>query len=297
MKFRQSVAAIALFATVHAEEKAGNFELLEKKHNLQPSPVTEASGLAISSANPGFMWIINDSGGTPDVHLATTDGNYRGKVTLKDTKNTDWEDLASFTLDGKNYLLVADTGDNDSKRKSRTLHILREPTLPTDGKSLNVAVSASWKIKFQYEDGPRDCESVGVDTKAGKILLISKRTKPPEVYELPLRPPEKAGTLIAKKIGPTSAKCPVTTILPYQDQPCGLDISADNSLAAVVTYYGVFVFPRQPKESWADAFARQPTALAAHHLGQAESVAISKDGKTIHSIAEGKSSQIRIYQR
>lgn len=297
MKIRHSVAVFVLFATAHAEEKVPDFQLQENKHKLEPSPITEASGLAISSANPGFMWVINDSGGTPDVHLATIDGSYRGKVTLKDTKNTDWEDLDSFTLDGKNYLLVADTGDNDSKRKNRTLHILREPAIPADGKSLDLTVTPSWTIKFQYEDGPRDCESVGVDAKAGKIILISKRTKPPEVYELPLRPPEKAGTLIAKKLGPTSVKCPVATFLPYQDQPCGLDIAADNSFAAVVTYYGIFLFPRQPKESWADAFARQPTALAPHHLGQAESVAISKDGKTIYSVAEGKTSPIRIYQR
>ncbi|GAA5123699.1 hypothetical protein JIN84_11705 [Luteolibacter yonseiensis] len=297
MKIRHWIAALAFVVTAHAAEKAPEFRLLERNHKLQPSPIKEASGLAISSADPGFMWIINDSGGTPDIHLTTTDGTYRGKVTLKDAKNVDWEDLDSFTLDGKNYLLVADTGDNDSKRKDRTLHILREPALPADGKSLDATAAAVWKIKFQYEGGPRDCESVGVDTQAGKILLISKRTKPPEVYELPLRPSEKAGTLVAKKIGTTSVKPTVTTILPYQDQPCGLDISADNSLAAVVTYHTVFLFPRQPKESWADAFARQPAALAPHHLGQAESVAFSKDGKSIYTVAEGKSSPIRIYQR
>ncbi|MES2440670.1 MAG: hypothetical protein V4584_16510, partial [Verrucomicrobiota bacterium] len=63
------------------------------------------------------------------------------------------------------------------------------------------------------------------------------------------------------------------------------------------TYYGVFLFPRQPKESWADAFSRQPTVLPPHSLGQAESVAFSKDGKTIYAVAEGRESTIKRYQK
>ncbi|MES2438501.1 MAG: hypothetical protein V4584_05525, partial [Verrucomicrobiota bacterium] len=244
-------AAVALLATTHADQKPTDFLPVAEKQKLQPSPINEASGLAISSADPGFMWIVNDSGGAPDVYLTGTDGTYRGKVTLKDTKNIDWEDLASFTLDGKNYLLVADSGDNNSKRDSCTLHILREPAIPESGKNLDATVLPSWQIQFRYEDGPRDCESVAVDAQAGKIILISKRTNPPEVYELPLRAPAKRGIQTALKIGPTAVKCPTVSFIPFHDQPVGLDITADNSLAAVVTYYGVFLFPRQPKESWA----------------------------------------------
>lgn len=297
MKIRHSLAALALIAAAHAEEKAGNFTLQENKHKLQTPAITEASGLAISSADPGSMWIVNDSGGTPDVHLTTTDGAYRGKVTLKDTKNIDWEDLDSFTLDGKNYLLVSDTGDNNSKRDSCVIYVLREPAIPPAGKDLDLTVSPDWKIRFRYEDGPRDCESVAVDAKAGKIILISKRTIPPQVYELPLRPPEKSELLTARKIGQTSVKCPTFTIIPFHDQPTGLDISTDNSLAAVITYYGVFLFPRQPKESWAEAFSHAPSILTPHSLGQAESIAFSKDGKTLYAVAEGRESPIRRYQK
>jgi hypothetical protein len=297
MKIRCSLVALALIATAQAEEKAGNFTLQENKHKLQTQAITEASGLAISSTDPGSMWIVNDSGGTPDVHLTTTDGTYRGKVTLKDTKNIDWEDLASFTLDGTDYLLVADTGDNNSKRDSCVIYVLREPAIPPAGKDLDLTVSPVWQIQFRYEDGPRDCESVAVDPKAGKIILISKRTVPPQVYELPLRPPEKSGFLTARKIGQTAVKCPVLTIIPYHDQPTGLDITTDNSLAAVITYYGIFLFPRQPKENWADAFSHEPSILKPHSLGQAESIAFSKDGKTLYAVAEGRESPIRRYQK
>jgi hypothetical protein len=278
------------------ESKAADFLADSEAPKIQSDAITEASGLAITSANPDFMWIINDSGGTPEIHLVSTEGAYCGKVTMKGTKNIDWEDLASFTLDGKNYLLVADTGDNNSKRKSVTLHIIKEPKLPEKGKTLDVTVPPAWEIEFQYEGGPRDCESVAVDSKGGKIILISKRTQPPEVYELPLGPPTKAGIQTAKLIGKTMVKS-VDSIIPFRDQPVGLDITADNSLASVVTYYGVFLFPRQVNESWATAFSRAPTPLQPHLLGQAESIAFSKDGKTIYVVSEGNNSPIRRYKR
>lgn len=243
------------------------------------------------------MWVINDSGGTPDLHLAGTDGTDRGKLTVKGVKNLDWEDLAPFMLDGKPYLLVADTGDNNAQRETRAFHILREPALPAAGKNLDATATPAWQVQFRYEGGPRDCESVAVDAKAGKILFISKRTAPPEVYELPLRAPAKKGILTARPIGRTSVKSPGGDLFAFSNQPTGLDISADGTLAAVVTYYGVFLFPRVPAESWADAFSRKPLPLAPHRLGQAESVAFSKDGKTIFAISEGRDSPIARYRK
>ena len=241
------------------------------------------------------MWIVNDSGGTPDIHLAGTDGKDHGKVTLADTRNIDWEDLASFTLDGQNYLLVADTGDNGSKRDFCTLHILREPALPATGQKLTATTPAAWQIQFCYEGGPRDCEAVAVDAKAGQIILITKRTEPPEVYQLPLRPARESRLLTATRLGPTAVKSPLRSFVPFQNQPTGLSITADHTLAAVVTYYSVFLFPRKSEESWADALAKPPTVMQPHLLGQAESVAFTKDGKSIYALSEGRISPVVRY--
>lgn len=283
---------VATFSSVTAAE----FIPVADRAKIQSPAIQEASGLAISPANPDYMWVINDSGGTTDLLLLGTDGMDRGKVVLKGVKNVDWEDLASFTIDGEPYLLVADTGDNNAKRETRAFHILREPALPAAGKNLDGTAVPAWQIEFRYEGGPRDCESVAVDAKAGKILFISKRTDPPEVYELPLRAPSKKGTLTARPIGRTSVKSPTGDLFAFSNQPTGLDISADGSLAAVVTYYGVFLFPRSPAESWAEAFSKKPVALPPHRLGQAESVAFSKDGKTIFAVSEGRASPIARYQ-
>lgn len=290
----QTVMASSLFAAdAHVEFKLDG----DRKKRIQAADISEASGLAISPKSDAFMWIINDSGSTADIHLAGTDGSDRGRLHLKDTRNIDWEDLSSFTLDGISYLLVADTGDNASRRQSCFLYIVREPALPKGAALLSAAALPSWKIEFRYEDGPRDCEAVAVDVKSEKILLLSKRTTPPVLYELPLRAPKKRGISVAKRIGTTSVKAPITRIIPYGDQPTGMDITPDGSLAAVITYHGVFLFPKAKGETWATAFSKDPVKAGAHHLGQAESVGFSSDGKTLFAVAEGKSSPIVRYYR
>jgi len=265
---------------------------------LQPHPsklhtpaITEASGLAVSPSDGNFLWIVNDSGGTAEIHLVTTDGTQRGAVTVQGANNTDWEDMASFTLDGKTYLLIADTGDNNASRDSLTLYIVREPSLPAPGKSLSGKTPAQWTINFIFEGGARDCEAVAVDAKAGKIILLSKRDAIPQIHELPLRP--GGGKAISTKlIGTAKVIAPALSFLPHRNQPTGLDLRADGSMAAVVTYYGVFLFPRDPKESWAGAFSRKPVNAASHGLAQAESIAFSRDGKTIFSVSEGTGTPI-----
>lgn len=267
-----------------------------ERPEIQSPAISEASGLALSPTNPDFMWVINDSGGTPDIHLVGIDGTDRGKVTLDGVNNIDWEDLASFTLDGKPYLLVADTGDNNAMCESRSFHIVREPELPAPGKNLAGTVVPAWRIPFRYEGGPRDCESVAVDAKTGKILFISKRVVPPELYELPLRPDAKRGVPTVRPIGLTSVISPGGNLVAFSNQPTGLDITADGSLAAVITYRGVFLFARSSAESWVEAFSKKPVALPPHLLGQAESVAFSRDGKTIFAISEGRASRIARYE-
>jgi hypothetical protein len=275
---------------------AAEFLLAKERPPIQSRAIQEASGLAVSPKDSRFLWAVNDSGGTADLHLFDTDGTERGQVKVTDANNLDWEDLASFTLDGKSWLLIADTGDNLAIRKTVTLHIIGEPKLPADGRNLADHAAAGWRIDFSYEAGPRDCESVAVDPVREKIILVSKRTQPPEVYELPLRASKNPGPVVATKIGSLRTDSPAGNLIPLANQPVAMDISADGSLAAIATYYGVFLFPRQPAESWTEAFAKQPKPLAPHGLAQAESLAISKDGKTLFVVSEGRNSPIVRYQ-
>lgn len=287
------ITHLVCFSTASAKE----FSLTAARPMVASEALTEASGLAVSSKNDRFLWAINDSGGRPDLYLFHTDGSDAGKITLSQSKNTDWEDLASLTLDGKCYLLVADTGDNRASRESYTLYILLEPELPPTGQKLNGTASIAWSLVFSYEGGPRDCEALAVDPVSEKIILVSKRTKPPEIYELPLRDPKLPGRIIAKKIGVTHTNSPAARFIPFANQPVGMDFNEDGSQAAIVTYHSVFLFSRSPKQPWAEAFGKMPTTLAPHGLPQAESIAFAKSGKQIHLVSEGKNQPIITYKR
>jgi hypothetical protein len=283
--------AISLLATAMLTAEPV-FPLLPSDAKLSSLAVTEASGLAASPLADGFLWLVNDSGGTPEIHLAQTDGTPRGSVTVVDAVNKDWEDLAAFTVDGNHFLLIADTGDNGSVRETCTLYIVREPKLPAEGEIVSGKAAILWQITFTYEDGPRDCESVAVDAENGKVILISKRTDPPVVYELPLKP---SGNAVARRIGTAETKAPLLVKIPFANQPTGLDISPCHRMVAVVTYYGVFLFRRAEEEPWAEAFAKKPEALAPHKLQQAESVAFSRDGKSIFAVSEKVNSPVIRY--
>ncbi len=280
--------ALGMAANLLAEEPAANLPKIES------DSIREASGLAISQKDGALLWAINDSGGTTDLHLMGVKGEDRGKAKVEGVTNRDWEDLSSFTLDGTGYLLIADTGDNQAKHDTSTLLIVREPAPPEPGKMLAASVKVERTIEFRFEGGPVDCESVAVDAGGGQILLLSKRTQPPQVFELPLKP-SSPGIQTAKRIGKTTVESPAGASISFGNQPTALDISPDRSKAAVVTYYGAFVFTRAKEESWAEAFSKRPTSLGPHGLLQAESIAFSSDGKTLLVVSEGKHSMIRTF--
>ncbi|MFZ4774067.1 MAG: hypothetical protein ACOYM3_01810 [Terrimicrobiaceae bacterium] len=262
------------------------FVLSDERVPLQLSASRESSGLAPSKRSDDRLWVENDSGNGPDLFLAGTDGSYVGTLHINHASNIDWEDLDSFVLDGKPFLLIADTGDNNARRESCQIYIVPEPAFPVKGQILDA--EPAWTIRFRYEDGPRDCEAVAVDPVEKKILLLGKRTNPPGIYELPLIPKNPGQIQTARKIGTVRVERPLNAPLsPYGNQPTGLSLSPDGSLAAILTYYSVFLFPRSKGESWADAFARPPERLAPHGQAQGEAITFSNDGRTINVLSEG----------
>ena len=271
------------------------FVLSDKPAPLQLSASQESSGLAVSRRKAGLLWIANDSGNGPDLYLAGTDGSYQGTLHINRAANIDWEDLDSFFWNGVPWLLVADTGDNGARRNFCTIYLLPEPSIPDSGQ-IAEAVPAGM-IVFRYEDGPRDCEAVAVDPASEKILLISKRTNPPVLYEIPLRLGKSGEIQIAKRIGVVHVERPLESpMVPYGNQPTGLSISPDGSQAAVLTYYGVFLFRHQNGEAWEKTFSRKPEMLAPHRQKQAEAITFSRDGKTIFVLSEGTTPPIVTYR-
>lgn len=241
--------------------------------------VDEISGLAPSRTLPGHWWAINDSGSPAVLALLDEGGRYLGSVPAP-VPNRDWEDLASFELDGKRYLLVADTGDNGGLRKELLLHVLEEPT------SLEDTPALAWSLSFRWPDGPRDCEAVTVDPVRGEVLLVSKKRVPPELFRVPLK---AEGLQVAERLGtlqgvpqPTAEDLERNPVYGrYRSQVTGADLSPDGRILAVLTYRALHYAERRPDEAWAQALARPVQSLPMPWMPQAEAVAFSVDGREL----------------
>src|SRR5690606_27328002 len=94
---------------------------------LLDARLDEISGLAASQAHEGVLWMLDDGGNDAQLFAVGTRGGLQATFQVAGVAKTDWEDIAAFELDGRRYLLVADTGDNGGLRRSLQLHVIEEP--------------------------------------------------------------------------------------------------------------------------------------------------------------------------
>ncbi|MBB1087347.1 hypothetical protein H4F99_02455 [Lysobacter sp. SG-8] len=251
--------------------------------------MSEISGIAASRRHPGVLW-MHDDGGNPARLFATTEGGRRlATFTVDGVTKTDWEDMAAFRLDGKDYLLIADTGDNGGLRRSLQLHVFEEPdTLE------NARLVPAWSVAFRWPDGPMDCEAVAVDAAGGRVLLISKKRVPPELFSLPLRH-YGDGLQVASRIGAlASVPAPAAgsgdeeaaSRTRLEHQVTAADLSPDGRQLAVMTYRDLLVYTRVGEEDWGRATARAPATALLPWLPQAEALAWQADGRQLLATGE-----------
>lgn len=257
---------------------------------LLDAQLSEISGLAASRRHPGVLWMLDDGGNPARLFAVDGEGTRLATVRVEGLTKTDWEDMAAFRLDGRDYLLVADVGDNGGLRRTLQLHAVVEPLALEDGGRLRPA----WSLAFRWPDGPRDCEAMAVDAERGQVLLISKRRRPPELFVLPLRPHGPA-VLTARRIarlGGLPAPDPVLlreapTRARTQAQVTAADLSPDGRTLAVLTYRHVVLYARAPGQPWAAA-VRAPVAV--HPLPgwmhQAEALAWARNGRGVYVTGE-----------
>ncbi len=264
-----------------AAGRAGIRAELSLAGHIDNEHLAEISGMARSYRDADLLWVHNDSGDKARLHAIDTTGGYRAQLKIEHADNRDWEDLASFSLDGKPYLMVADIGDNEARRKFLTLYAVAEPELRGDDK---LSAEPAWRIDFRYPDGPRDAEAVAVDATERQVYIVSKRDLPPVLYRLPLRPEDKE-TIVAERIGELSAlPRPARGALAFAAgardwhwQPTAMDIAADGRFVVLLTYGALYYFQRGDAGT-AAALAAPPLRFALRGHRNAEALAASSDG-------------------
>ncbi|MFT4874688.1 hypothetical protein [Congregibacter sp.] len=255
----------------------------------------EASGVAVSGLNPQRLWLINDSGGRSELVALDLDRQTFTRVNLLDTPNVDWEDLETFNYRGTPWVVVADVGDNKARRRDVSLYFLPEPT----ANERRVRVHSV--ITLSYPDGPRDVESLAVDSVTNTLYLLSKRERFPKLYAIAL--PE-LGEEQEYRLAPTllgevrSIPAPTEEDLKrspkygkHRSQPTGMSHVPDGSGIVLLTYGASYFAPLDAERSWLRALNDSLCAVSRPELKQAESIAADVE-RRIYITSEGKKAPV-----
>ncbi len=247
---------------------------------IKDDELTECSGLAVSRTQRDAVWAHNDSGDEPRLFMIDSRGKTRMELRVKVKEIDDWEDMCSFELDGKNWLLVGDTGDNARIRQRRPprtqLHLMEEPSINKKGIK---KVKPVRTIKYKYPNAAHDCEGIAVDRASRKILLITKEVNPLRcsIFSVPLEPKDEKKVHTARLV----AEIPVPIVTAF-------DISSDGRKMLIMTSRIAFVVQRKAGEDWEAAMKNSPLAVQLPRLRQGEAGCFSHNGEALLVSSEGK---------
>ncbi len=234
--------------------------------------LAEASGIVASAANPGYYWVINDSGNAPVVYLIDSLGKVTRQFFLKNTANIDWEDIAVVKSDNGNHkLIIADIGDNFSVRSYIQLFVLDEPTVAIK----NDSFLDNYQIyKYVFEDGARDAETILTDPVSNEIYLVSKRESQVGVYAVPsLHRQSSPDTL--RLLG----RLPFNNITAGSISPNGQDIVLKN-------YNAIFYWFRQGDNTIAETLQMPHEQINYIVEPQGEAITWTREGTGFYTLSE-----------
>jgi hypothetical protein len=231
----------------------------------------------------------NDSGDRARVLAVTASGRLLADVAVTGAANVDWEDIALGPAPaGGEALYIADTGDNDARRREVVVYRVPEPRVPAGGGPAATAPAA--RLVLRYPDGAHDAEALLVDPDTGGLVLVTKSFDGDAGVYVAARPAAARATVLRRR-GRLS--------LGGGEAITGASVSADGRTVILRTYDRALVWTRHPREALARALRRRPCAARTDLLaeGQGEAIALARDGRAFYTVPEGRRPAIRRYGR
>ncbi|HTL10526.1 MAG TPA: hypothetical protein VL307_19760 [Chitinophagaceae bacterium] len=234
------------------------------------SMVAEASGIADSKVNPGFLWVEEDSGNPPQLFLLNHNGSSVKKVFIKGATNIDWEDivLADGPVAGKKYLYIGEIGDNDAVHPSAGFYRLEEPPAATD------TVTQYDFIPFTYNDGPHDAEAFLVDNASKDIYIITKRETASRIYKLSY--PYATNSMNTANF---------LQLLPYNGV-VSASAGEDGKGILLKTYTAIYYYSRASGETIPHSLLQQGKSIGYTLEPQGEAVCFALDNSGFYTLSE-----------
>ncbi len=186
--------------------------------------LTESSGLAFSTRTDDLLFSHNDSGDGPRLFAFDRTGKLTYELQVEKAQAVDWEDMCAFEHDGKSWLAIGDIGDNQLKRASVSIYVVKEPNKKAGDKKRSSEVD--FELKVKYPHGAVNSESLAYDPIRHSFLLLSKENLSCAFYEVEIpADPKRDVEVEAKLVGQLSI--PMVT---------GAAISRDGKRLAICTY-------------------------------------------------------------
>lgn len=243
------------------------------------SLVNEASGIADSQKNPGFLWVQEDSNTPAQITLITHKGEFVKHIPIKGIANRDWEDMiiAKGPKPDINYIYIAETGDNNAQYKQYAFHRFPEPAANA------TEISTVETIPFQYPDGSHDAEAFLADPLNNDLYIITKREKQSLIYLL--KAPyslERTNTLT------------LVGELPY-NFVVSAGVTADQKGIAIKTYDRIYYYQRNQNETLKQVLAKNPGQLNYLPEIQGEAFCFTNNNLGYYTLSERVSSPVTLF--
>ena len=247
---------------------------------LDPQTIEEASGIADSRINQGYLWVEEDSGNPSQLHLVSHQGKVKKTIFISNATNRDWEDMtiAKGPDPSLDYLYVADIGDNGSTNDNNTIYRFPEPSLTVD------TVWNTDRIRFTYPDGARDAEAFLVDDLSKEIYIISKRDTVSHIYRMK-----------APVTEPGINKLEFVASLKFNGVVSAA-LSPDRHGVLIKTYSAIFYYDIKNDESLEQVFKREPAPVTYQVEPQGEAICFLNDNSGFFTLSEMSfASTVKLY--
>ena len=247
--------------------------------------LVEASGIVASRANPGVVWVHNDSGDGPYLFaLSVADGRFLARLEILNSAAEDIEDIAAAPCPDASgpCLWVADTGDNLRARSNAEVLALPEPIL--DG-TAEISAPELWRFPVTYPGGSADSEALAVRPDGGAFWLFEKVDEGPArvfAHNGPLVEGPRTILRVAAEIeapGVPVARGRMIT---------AVDMHPSGRRLALRVYTGSYEYRLGAGQSLADLAAIEPSVVSLGPLSeqQGEAIAYDETGLDLLTVSE-----------
>jgi hypothetical protein len=213
------------------------------------------------------LWVHNNSERSGRLFAIDSAGSIRATLTVPDTRNIDWEDIAIAPCGTSDCLYIADIGDNLHRREDVGFFRIPEPR-PTD----EFTATPEW-FPISYPHGPQDAEALFILPGEQVFIITKGRNRSITVYRYPppLRPGIRVELETVQELSDGVVQMP--------ELITGASATYDGSVIAVRSYTFLWLY------SFEDTLQPllEPARIDLRPLGepQGEGVALGDDGSIV----------------